>query len=58
MVLLLLTDRNGFPEERIEAVLHKDEVMTKHQRKNDGVNLLLVRMFGTVFSLKMLTTCN
>lgn len=39
----LLLHRNGFEEERIEALLHKIEIQMKHQSTNFGLSLASVR---------------
>lgn len=40
--LFLAAHRNGFEDERIEALLHKIEIQMKHQSTNFGLSLASV----------------
>lgn len=40
--LFLVANRNGFEDERIEALLHKIEIQMKHQSTNFGLSLASV----------------
>ena len=47
--------REGFPSERIEAVLHSIELATKHQSSNFGLGLIMVLTKYTIITFSLLT---
>ncbi len=52
----VIVHRNGFEEERIEALLHKIEIQMKHQSTNFGLSLASVSSLLFIYNLHFVFT--